>query len=224
MSYDPMRALVGMERVHGGAAREAMERNPGAAAVVAIREGITAPGEEPQIKPKIREKEARRHGDMTEEWRPIKGYDGLYLISASGAIYSNYTQRIMRQTINKKGYKAVSLCKDGKRKVREVHRIIAETFLENTIDGYAEVNHKDGIKTNNALENLEWVTKGGNLQHAYRKLNRKTAGKPIRCIDTGAEYASAADAGRSTGINATAIRQVLCGIKKHAGGRQWENI
>lgn len=164
------------------------------------------------------------YNDKQENWKDIAGYEGLYMVSNTGKIYSFYKNKELKQTINDRGYKAVSLCKDGVRKVREVHRIVAETFINNLISGYAEVNHKDGIKTNNNVANLEWVTKGDNLRHAYQVLHRKTVGKQIRCVDTGTTYESAAEAARATGINPSAIRQVLSGLKNKAGGVKWERL
>lgn len=71
---------------------------------------------------------------------------------------------------------------------------------------------------------MEWVTKGDNLRHAYRKLGRATVGKKIRCVDTGIIYDSSIDAERKTGINASAIRQVTSGLKEEAGGVKWERV
>lgn len=164
------------------------------------------------------------YNDSMQGWRYVREYEGLYLVSESGGLYSLYKNRLMRQTVNDRGYKAVSLCKDGVRKVKEVHRIVAEAFIENPIQGYSEVNHIDGNKLNNKKSNLEWVTKGDNLRHAYRKLGRATVGKKIRCVDTGIIYDSSIDAERKTGINASAIRQVTSGLKEEAGGVKWERV
>lgn len=157
-------------------------------------------------------------------WKPVKGYESLYLVSETGELFSLYKKMKMKQTINDRGYKSVSLCKNGVRKVREVHRIVAETFIKNTICGYSEVNHIDGNKINNSISNLEWVTKGDNLKHTYRVLGRKTVGKRVRCVDTGEIYESSKEAELKTGINSSAIRQVTCGVKEKAGGLRWEKI
>ena len=164
------------------------------------------------------------YNDSMQEWKYVVGYESLYLVSKKGDLFSVRRNRMMKQTTNDRGYKAVSLCKNGKRKVKEVHRIVAETFIENNICGYSEVNHIDGNKLNNKTENLEWVTKGENLKHAYRTLNRSTVGKKVMCFETKQIYASSVDAGRKTGINASAIRQVTCGVKKKAGGLRWVKV
>lgn len=72
-------------------------------------------------------------------------------------------QRILKTT----GYKMIKLCSNNTQKHLSVHRIIAETFIEN-LNNLPEVNHKNGIKTDNRVENLEWCTKRENIQHAHR--------------------------------------------------------
>lgn len=161
---------------------------------------------------------------MEETWKDIKGYEGLYKISDKGNLYSIYSKRVLSPKAAKDGYIYVRLCKDNHRVVTAVHRIVALNFIKNDDLNKIEVNHKDGVKTNNCVENLEWVTKGGNLTHAYRILNIPRAAKRIKCVETEAVFESSIDAQRKTGINAGAIRQVLSGLKRKAGGYKWERI
>jgi NUMOD4 motif./HNH endonuclease. len=104
-----------------------------------------------------------------EKLKDIKGYEGLYQASSIGKIkslvgrYSNV--EFLKEGVTKAGYKTVSLCKDGRRTSKSVHRLIAETFLGNS---KLDINHKDGNKSNNNIENLEYVTKSENIKHAIK--------------------------------------------------------
>lgn len=114
---------------------------------------------------------------MQEEWKDIVGYEGIYRVSNQGKVLSlnygpkgknhfiNNSERVMRQTKSNCGYLQVMLYKDGKPKVKYVHRLVAEAFIEK-VDGMNQVNHKDGDKTNNSVENLEWVSARQNTRHA----------------------------------------------------------
>lgn len=97
-----------------------------------------------------------------EIWLSIEGYEELYEVSNMGRIKSlnyNHTkeEKILRQGKTKNGYLMVILCKEGKRKTFLVHRLVATAFLENP-NGYRCVNHKNEIKTDNRVENLEPCT------------------------------------------------------------------
>lgn len=100
------------------------------------------------------------------EIREIKGFD-KYFVSSKGDIYSDkyHTRRSLKPRKNAKGYLYVNLCKDGKYKSIEIQRLVAQEFLEN-FDPSLQVNHIDGNKQNNSVENLEMVTQSGNIKHA----------------------------------------------------------
>lgn len=97
-----------------------------------------------------------------EIWKVIDGFD-RYEVSSNGrvkSLYDNFGRRrdrILTLNHQKTGYYTVTLCKDGKKQVSYVHRLVAETFILNPND-YPVVNHKDEIKTNNNVDNLEWCT------------------------------------------------------------------
>lgn len=103
-------------------------------------------------------------------WRPVSGFEGLYNISNTGRIISLHKRNINReisQRIDRAGYKTVRLSKNGIDATKYVHRLIAFAFIAQ-IEGKRFVNHINGYKLDNRIENLEWVTFAENMQHAYR--------------------------------------------------------
>lgn len=112
---------------------------------------------------------------LFEEWLPIEGYNN-YEVSNFGKIKSveridslgrTVKERILKQVTNKYGYQQVCLCKDGKKKMFRVHRLVASAFIPNP-NNYPVVNHKDEVKTNNHVSNLEWCTVEYNNNYGTR--------------------------------------------------------
>lgn len=104
--------------------------------------------------------------EIKETWRPIEGYEDTYEVSDQGRVRNiKRSGRIMTQSKVTHGYLAVHLSKDGKTRSVLVHRLVAKAFIPNPSDK-AQVNHKDGIKSNNHVYNLEWSTPHENLEHA----------------------------------------------------------
>ena len=117
-----------------------------------------------------------------EQWVDIKSYEGLYQVSNYGRIKSlertiisprynkkgrHYCERILKTVGNSQGYHHVQLFDQfGNFKSCKVHRLVAEAFLENPFDK-PQINHKDGNKSNNRVDNLEWCTNGENGKHAW---------------------------------------------------------
>ena len=102
-----------------------------------------------------------------EVWKDCKGYEGRYQVSSQGRIWSIVSQRYLKQTITSGGYCKVGLiAKNGKEKKERIHRLVAIAFIDNP-NNFPVVNHLNGIKTDNRVENLEWTTVKGNTKHAY---------------------------------------------------------
>lgn len=111
---------------------------------------------------------------MREIYKPVKGYEGLYEVSNLGNVKSLKKvrgralsgERLLKPHIVN-GYVMVTLCKDSKPFNASVHRLIAEAFIPNP-ENKETINHIDGNKQNNSIDNLEWATQRENNIHAYR--------------------------------------------------------
>jgi hypothetical protein len=117
---------------------------------------------------------------MQEIWLPVEGYEGYYEVSNLGRIKSlsrivPITNRVLKEKFNsmhlkRDGYHSVLLRKPGVKKTISLHRIVAKAFLEN-FENKKVVNHIDGNKLNNRIDNLEWVSHRENSCHYYSKIN-----------------------------------------------------
>lgn len=108
---------------------------------------------------------------MQEIWKDVAGYEGLYQVSNLGNVKSLSYRNTNKPKLLKKiklsiGYETVSLAKDKVSKVFYIHRLVANAFIKNNND-LPTVNHIDGIKTNNIISNLEWMSFSDNNKHAH---------------------------------------------------------
>lgn len=178
---------------------------------------------------------------MEEIWKDIKDYEGLYQISNLGNIKSKGKQivgKITRRKINRikkdkikkiysrgiSKYMSVLLCKNNKPRNFYIHKLLAQTFIDNPLNK-SEVNHIDGNKFNNSLNNLEWVTHKENMQHAWKIGLKKPVNEiPISQYDLKGNfikrYISCAKAEFETG--ASNIYRVACGNRKTSGSFIWK--
>lgn len=168
-----------------------------------------------------------------EEWKDIKGYEGLYQISNLGRVkslsrkvfngngYYIMNEKILKPKKTQVGYLKVRLC----RKDIYIHRLVAESFIPNS-NNYPEVNHKDESKTNNRVDNLEWCTHKYNLSYGSRKdyrkhfckeYNIKTKGKKVICLNTNEVFISIREAARTYKTHTSYISKACKGIRKTAG-------
>ena len=114
---------------------------------------------------------------MNEIWKPIKDYEEKYEISSLGRVKSlqrwsgtkfyNREKLLSLYTNKKNGYVYVWLNKNGKGKNLRVHKLVAQTFIENP-NNYTDINHKDCDRANNSVENLEWCTRSYNIKYSFK--------------------------------------------------------
>lgn len=193
-----------------------------------------------------------KNNHIKETWKWIDGYKNMYQVSSLGHVRSvdryvycevspNKLQhlcgKILKQGYNHKGYPIVYLSKDGKQKTITVHRLVAQAFIDNPLK-LPQVNHIDGNKTNNQVDNLEWCDNSYNQKHAHDNglfpSYEETVGwgrpaKPVAMLDFNTKeilriFKTLSSAGREMGINQANIRSVCVGKRNHAGGYAWKFI
>lgn len=165
-----------------------------------------------------------RQKGKREVWAAIPGYEGLYEVSNYGNVRSLARKttrgKLLKPYINKyNGYATVSLSKNNRAKTLRVHKLVMITFrpIENLPKGYCKdytIDHIDGDKTNNRLDNLEWVTQSENQLRAYALgINGKTTRKVIN-LDTLVVFESITEAVKSVGGKRPAMITRVCQGKR----------
>lgn len=146
--------------------------------------------------------------------KDIKNYEGLYAITSCGKVWSYQRKKFLEPDTDPYGYMYVSLCKNGLKKNYRLHRLVADAYIPNS-DNLPQVDHIDGNKTHNYLNNLQWITSRDNV--------RKGRNKPILQFDLDGnfirEWECAADVGKEVQSN---IVNCLKGRYKTAYGYIWK--
>lgn len=166
-----------------------------------------------------------------EVWKDIKDFPD-YQISNYGRVKSfkrNSEGLIMKEQYYKYGYAYVSLSTKingaTKKVKKKIHRLVLENFQPIEDMDNLQVNHKDENKTNNHIDNLEWVTAKENMNYGTRqdRAINKTS-KKVLCIETGIIYKSLAEAARQTGIDQGNLSRCCNGIYSQLGGYHWQFV
>lgn len=158
-------------------------------------------------------------------WKPIPNYEDLYEISNNGdvrPIHPRYKEKnILKQSIGSKGYKLVTLCRNGQQKSFNVHRLVANVFIPNP-DNLPCVNHKNENKLDNNVSNLEWCSYYYNNVYGHRlSKSALKRGIPVICIETQKVYPNANIAAHETNTSQGGICACCHGKRKIAGGYHW---
>lgn len=177
----------------------------------------------------------------TEIFKDVPGYEGLYRVSNLGNVIRVNSGRVRKHWVVR-GYHRVALSKENVQKNYLIHRIVALAFISN-IDKKSDVNHIDGVKTNNSLSNLEWCTRSENMRHSidvlgnmigeknpmYGKLwsdcpNSKTVVQLSKEWVEVKRFWSTHEAQRETWVNQGHISSACSWRLKSAGGYKWEFV
>ena len=173
-------------------------------------------------------------------WRNVVGYDGLYEVSSDGVVRSLprvchkmegkvlkeyiYLGKVLTPSSDRKGYQKVKLYKDGKGKVKFVHRLVLEAFRSNH-QRLPQINHINEDKSDNRLCNLEWCSASYNVNYGKRN---KALEKPVEQMTKDmvviGVFKSTCEASRKTGVKQTNISQNCLGKRKSAGGYIWHYL
>ena len=121
---------------------------------------------------------------MQEVWKAIPGYEGRYEVSDQGRVLSKRTNLFLKPNIMNHGYACVHLYSGGKqsRVVKTIHQLVALAFIANP-HNCREINHKNFLRRDNRIENLEWVTRSENVRHAVAAGRRVYPEKRTRGIN-----------------------------------------
>ena len=173
---------------------------------------------------------------MEEFWKDINGYENLYQVSNFGNVVSlgNHTIKnqysgkkiYLKYKIDKYGYYAVTIRKNGIPKTTTVHRLVAQAFISNP-NNLPCINHKDENKTNNRVDNLEWCTiKYNNNYGTHYDRMAEAKSKMVFQYSLNGEfiksYKNSIIASKSTGIGKNGIRRCARGERNKCGGYKWK--
>lgn len=163
---------------------------------------------------------------MTEVWKDISGYEGLYQVSNLGRVkrsFKNGKENMLIGKRDKDGYTEVILSKNQRKKYYRLHRLVADAFVPN-LERKLQINHKDRNKQNNSADNLEWVTGSENVSHTFatgRKIYRRPVIQYTRDMNVVSFWDSIREAGRVLKISEHNINSCCNGKLPTAGGFIW---
>ncbi len=172
--------------------------------------------------------------EIIEIWKPIKNYEGIYEVSNKGRVRSldrfnpaNHKLKgvILKPRLSRDGYMRINLHKSNIQKTLEIHRLVAEVFIDNS-NNLPMTGHWNDIKTDNNINNLYWTTAKENVTHngmhlrRARKLCKKIQGT---LNDVVIVFSSTVEASKS-GFGKSGIEKCLAGTRKTHKGYKWERI
>lgn len=144
----------------------------------------------------------------------MKKQFGNYLVYQDGRVYSINRNIFLKPAYDERGYLRIGLSNNKVSKTYKLHRLIAEMFIPK-IEGKTQVNHINGIKDDNRVENLEWCNNSENQQHAWDNgLNTSSYKKIVLDTNTGVFYESATELAKVLGMNRITLMGRLNGSKK----------
>jgi hypothetical protein len=147
--------------------------------------------------------------------RDIIGYEGLYAVTSCGKVWSYKSKKFLKLVKKKNGYFKVNLYKDRKSKSFLVHRLVAEAYIPNP-GSLETVDHIDGNKEHNYINNLQWMTQKDN--------SCKTNGIKVKCLETGKVFKSSRIAAKEMSLDNSGISKVCRGEQKTTKGYHFEYI
>lgn len=140
-----------------------------------------------------------------EIWKDIPHYEGRYLVSNYGRVFSLLSNRILSTRQNNDGYTVISLnTANQKRRTERVHRLVALAFIENP-NNLPEVNHKNCIRNDNRVENLEWISRKDNNAYSAKVGNK--GWHKILCLETGEIFNTSTEVSLKNGGDKGNIRK-----------------
>lgn len=168
---------------------------------------------------------------QSEIWKEIPGYNGRYLISQTGNVYSRYLKMKMKPVNRGNGYYFVRLCNKGEMKNLMIHRLVADAFVPNP-DRLPEIDHIDGNKKNNFYTNLRYVSHLDNMRNPNTEPKRfeairKKQGIPVIAFLNGkrvGKYSCLMEAARDLGLSCSHIAKHLKGYFTHVKGYKFERV
>lgn len=162
-------------------------------------------------------------GSKKEEWKPVIGFEKEYLISSHGRLKSLTYNRLMKPS-SSGPYLHATLTKNGRKAEKNIHRLVAEAFVENP-NGYSIVNHIDEDKLNNNASNLEWCTAKYNATYGSAKNCRSQVVRQYTVDGVVVkQWDSLKEASETTGIKYQCISKCCRHEQKTAGGYKWEYV